>query len=1366
MAKVTKFLEFTIHLTDKAVVAAYQAGYPSGVFMAPEAAAIEFDAPIQFLANPNWENQTPFSAPCIRSPYMINESDHYPRDVAEFTRKSGGWFGISGLFGTTYLYKWVGKFAYSSSTTPEIGGTPTEIVAMAQRKFICGWMGHQDASGRSMGADARNISHDGSRHPDMAGFSERNENISVQINMDDYGMALSPKTWERLYFRIRTAPTSTRRFWRCISSSGINNGATLNFTSDRRMQANNMSVGVETIQGTTSVQFELDRWYRLDILLEVGTGILKMYVARELVLQCAMPAGAGLASGVNHTASLIGSGSGMAAADVGEFDICDWTGATWPTEDSGGRYTGIDWLNGTKIQWVPVNAFATGNNWAGDYRYLNQNQAEVLTSATAACTSSVSGDALRAVADLNRRALAVPGALGASSFLVVMRSRQQVAGNGTIGWKIGAGAIDLAAINPVQSTNFQWDRRLYNPSGNTAPIDLSGGLELHHVKALNANAAAVVCMGAFVELIGTFGDEDVPTADETSEPTAVEPSRGKHMSPWYPESIWARASLPPVSPIVVHSGTYVGNGTVQTLTFRSPVTWLMIRNTSGTGHGGFFWSSMMGMHASGSNDLNPSVRVEMDPTYLPPGTEDSQEHRTRVTISGDNTAFNAAGITYQYITVQDPGARLHLNGAYSGDTDVATHLVTLPDPAFTPGLMLFQKETINDGTFERYLKGPGHAADAGSILNGAESATVATFGTAQFTSRATLNSNLPRSVTYNAWRVNDGSGDPNIHKVVTFGTYTGDGTASRTVSLAPATGLRPLYAIVTPHNAASLHRDPAATGTTSWSMGTGLVNASTGITAGGIDQFSVGSALNANGIVYDYFVLYGSATAGNGGWSIDGEFIYVEPDWIGDGYDDPDDVLDFEDEVEDPDPDPGPSDTEDCDAGAVCVEATTRLVNLALLKIGVQHFLTNYCTDTVKEAQVARKVFEVAARYTLRMFPWPFATKYAALSLAATQPSNEDWTYSYRMPVDCIYARRIVTARNKAVDPKGPPFMQSSDASGGLIFSNQADAVLEYTFRPTCVSYVADALFTEAFAWKLGAEMAPGLSRMTEVVTHCLENFKLAIEKAESDIKPGVPGKVPAADAGDPDTTAAQIAANVAVINRALLRIGARTIANYTTDQSREAIAGRLIFEDELQATLRDFPWAFATKYAEPTLVGGTATLAVNLDWQYSFRTPTDCVMVRRLVTARGRSYEPNPDLFRTAEDATGGLIFCHTDEPTIEYTAREAGTVAKADAKFRDAFAWRLAAALAPSLAQVDPEFPDQHGRGPEMPQQAGQRNARKDRKAEQRFQIARYAWARYQEALSSATTTDANEKQEDKAGDADWILDRGAGNDWFGDR
>ena len=1351
MAKLTRYLEFEIHLTDRAQVETLQGQFPNGIRLAPTDAATLYSAPIQ-------EYSAPFSAPCVRSPWFwFNPTSNYPRNLATFTRKSGGWFGIAVLFGTTTTFHWSGKFVLAASPTPEIDGVPTEVVAIAQRRWIDGFElpgGAEQGSGSNA---TQCYTRDASRHPDGAGFAFRGDSNAVTHLVTTFKPGNTTRShWDRFYIRVRKAPTAASRIWLSNGGNG-NDGVALEVTAGLQLAISNVISGSLTLV-TSAGQLTLNTWARVDVVLSYATGAggagayCKIFINGTQIASISSWGATGLGSQGAYLSTAIGS----SVANSLEADFDDWIGAEVPSEDTGQRFTGLDWLNGSKVQLIRATSFGTGHdavNWTNQsYSNLNQtlDAATGMASTTAAAPIVVNTDALTRIDNLNN-------ALGIAALTVMVGHNAVTAGASSLGFKIAGGVLDLSVL--ANQTGAAYQAYMYRPSGLTALVTPIDPLTLHYLKDNDATSDTVYLLNAVAEVIGVFGDEDVfPGVDA---PTTLPPrALGPHNNP-YPESPWARLITAPAAPYIIHSGTYTGNGLGQDLYFRCPVHWIWVRCTSVANSDPSFWfASLMAPHsASAAYEIHPDVPVQafIDPAFTGGGAEDDQEQRTIVRITGADALVNQAAATYQYVAVSDPLGRFLLTGGFFHGAVNATNADLLARSLFTPESGFFQFEDISGAavTTGGYFKGLGHAANAISLLNATETADFLSWSQGAISPRDASTLGAALTAGFALWRRDDGSGDPGIPKVVQLGTYIGDGTASRTVSYGPA-GVRPLWLVVVPHNAAAIFRDPAHTGTTSCTLN-GTANASTGITGGAIDSFSVGSALNANGIVYSWLLLPGGTTAGNNGWSADGEFIPVEPDW-------PDDGPWPTDEPADPDapvtgePDPTeptapPDDTEDCAAGAVCVTETTRVINRSLLEIGVSQFLTNFCTQQTKEAQIARLLYDASVRAVLHAFPWPFATKYAVLALAGTQPSNADWTFSYRAPVDCIFPRRIVVARGTADNPEPPPFQMSSDAGGQLIFTNEPNAVLEYTFRPACVAFMGDDLFREALRWHLAAALAPPLTRMNGEAERCTKHYVECIEQANAIIKPGVPGARPAA----PTIDVAQgcITANIQVVNMGLMRIGAQTIANLTTEQSREAIAAKLVFESELRAVLRDYSWKFAKRYNDTlVLVGGSATVRVSPDWQYSYRLPTDCVKVRRLATdGKYRKFDRDPKTWEVGTDATGGLLFTNEIDPQMEYTARIECAVSLGDDLFRDAFAWRLAAAMAPSVAQVDPHEPEQRGRGPEAPPDPRQRVSHKPSQAIMRHQVAQRAWAMYQVTLSQARVGDANESQPEKPGEAEWI-------------
>lgn len=267
----------------------------------------------------------------------------------------------------------------------------------------------------------------------------------------------------------------------------------------------------------------------------------------------------------------------------------------------------------------------------------------------------------------------------------------------------------------------------------------------------------------------------------------------------------------------------------------------------------------------------------------------------------------------------------------------------------------------------------------------------------------------------------------------------------------------------------------------------------------------------------------------------------------------------------------------------------------------------------------------------------------------------------------------------------------------------------------------------------------------------------------------------------------------IELLNLALLKIGVSKGVASLTEASREAWTGALVHDHTLRATLRHFPWPFATKYrgcteeasyklylasgplwdtdpAALTLVqawSATATYVrgdvvrltdVNYtglaehtnqtppnatywstsaddhpravaggDWRYAYRWPSDCLFLRRVlpegVAGTGRTFEPFPPPFRVGRDPNGLLVYTNAREAVIEFTTIDCDAL-WADDLWIDAFTWRLAAALAPSLSQIA-----------EMP---------------------KTCQLMYEQTISRAAIVASREHQPEPHGEAEWIRGR----------
>src|SRR5690606_34974557 len=117
------------------------------------------------------------------------------------------------------------------------------------------------------------------------------------------------------------------------------------------------------------------------------------------------------------------------------------------------------------------------------------------------------------------------------------------------------------------------------------------------------------------------------------------------------------------------------------------------------------------------------------------------------------------------------------------------------------------------------------------------------------------------------------------------------------------------------------------------------------------------------------------------------------------------------------------------------------------------------------------------------------------------------------------------------------------------------------------------------------------------------------------------------------------VPASTKVCQQALSHIGVTVrITDVTTGDTPEAATCRLHYSDAVAEALREYPWGFATKYADLVHVSGSEAAPVNEDWFYAFRVPEDSLFERRLVRPGiGRRWDNNPPPFRRgASDALG----------------------------------------------------------------------------------------------------------------------------------
>ena len=159
------------------------------------------------------------------------------------------------------------------------------------------------------------------------------------------------------------------------------------------------------------------------------------------------------------------------------------------------------------------------------------------------------------------------------------------------------------------------------------------------------------------------------------------------------------------------------------------------------------------------------------------------------------------------------------------------------------------------------------------------------------------------------------------------------------------------------------------------------------------------------------------------------------------------------------------------------------------------------------------------------------------------------------------------------------------------------------------------------------------------------------------------------------------------LINMALAHIKQRKIASLT-EVSIQASEALRCYEIARHETLRGHDWGFATVVKSLSLDSTYATDSEGTyagKWIYAYTYPANCVAMWHIYSV-GTTDKDNGEQFRVVYDDTNNkkVILTDTDEALGEYTF-DVQDVTMFDANFVSAFAYRLAADMAPNLTGDD---------------------------------------------------------------------------------
>jgi len=180
-------------------------------------------------------------------------------------------------------------------------------------------------------------------------------------------------------------------------------------------------------------------------------------------------------------------------------------------------------------------------------------------------------------------------------------------------------------------------------------------------------------------------------------------------------------------------------------------------------------------------------------------------------------------------------------------------------------------------------------------------------------------------------------------------------------------------------------------------------------------------------------------------------------------------------------------------------------------------------------------------------------------------------------------------------------------------------------------------------------------------------------------------------------------------------------IQDLDTEKSKEAQACRRFYAQARDEVLRAFPWPFATVIDNLALVA----TAPNVEWAYSYRYPSDCLMFRRILSGFRTDALDSRIPYRLGRDASGELVFTDMDSAQGEWTTQVTNVGAFAP-DFVQALAFLLASYIGPRVAGGD------------------------------QYKLADRAYQLYQRSLGVARANAFNEEQADPPPDSEMIRAR----------
>lgn len=154
--------------------------------------------------------------------------------------------------------------------------------------------------------------------------------------------------------------------------------------------------------------------------------------------------------------------------------------------------------------------------------------------------------------------------------------------------------------------------------------------------------------------------------------------------------------------------------------------------------------------------------------------------------------------------------------------------------------------------------------------------------------------------------------------------------------------------------------------------------------------------------------------------------------------------------------------------------ADVDICNLALGHLSITKTIANLDTDNSVESKCCNRFYPIARDKSQRDHNWAFNRRFATLGLISLNPTCE-WGYSYREPAGAIRLRKILSGIRNDNQNTLVPYLKLADDTGGLIYTDQVNAQLEYSVSVTDTTKFEDD-YILALSYLLASLMASSLT--------------------------------------------------------------------------------------------------------------------------------------------------------------------------------------------------------------------------------------------------------------------------------------------------